>query len=294
MRSLMFIREYIKKASKKLPWYIQDICVYLLKFGSLPNIKKPETFNEKVLYRKNFKMESPIFSRLADKYRVRDYVSERIGDRYLIPLLFLTHAADELRSFDWREQKVIVKPNHGAGMYKIVTSSLSSTELNDLVEICRKWLATDFSHVQREIHYRNIPPMILVEKLLGDGKSALTDYKFHLFKNAKGEFDFVLQVINERFSGTLVRHFYLNNFTERFGQAPGADSVVSLDVENLRLALALSKRLAADFSYVRVDWYIHQGCLYFGEITFTPVAGFGTGYGKALDAVMGDLWWDWR
>ncbi|CAI1141257.1 ATP-grasp fold amidoligase family protein [Serratia entomophila] len=290
----MSIRAYIKKLSKKLPWYIQDICVYFLKFGRIPNIKHPTTFNEKVLYRKNFKMEAPVFSELADKYRVRRYVEQKIGDNHLIPLLFFTDNPEDLQEFNWQGQSVIVKPNHGAGMYKIVHPPVSAAEVEKIITTAQRWIETDFSHVQREIHYRHISPMILVETLLGDGSVALTDYKFHLFKNANGEFDFVLQVIDDRFSGKLTRRFYVNNFSQVFGCSTLKQSDTELDSENLALALSLSKLLADSFNYVRVDWYIYQGVLYFGEVTFTPVAGFGTGYGKELDRLMGDLWKEWR
>ncbi|WP_273890459.1 ATP-grasp fold amidoligase family protein [Serratia marcescens] len=290
----MSIRDCIKKISKTLPWYVQDFCVYTLKFGRFPNIKNPKTFNEKVLYRKNFKMNVPLFIELADKYRVRRYIEANIGREYLIPLLFVTEDPEELKKFNWTTNSVIVKPNHGAGMYKIIHPPVSATELNDILAVSRRWMQTDFSHVQREIHYRYISPLILVEKLLGDGIVALTDYKFHLFKKDDGDFDFVLQIINDRFSGSLTRHFYVNNFEKTFEQSESQNTCVALDLRNLELALSLSKKLAQDFNYVRIDWYIYHGKLYFGEITFTPVAGFGTGYGKSLDHFMGTLWREWR
>ncbi|WP_273875160.1 ATP-grasp fold amidoligase family protein [Serratia marcescens] len=239
-------------------------------------------------------MNDPKFSVLADKYQARLFVKKEVGEQYLIPLLFVTEDPDELRNFNWNTTSVIVKPNHGAGMYKIVNPPLSAAGVNDIVVACHRWVKTDFSHVQREIHYRYISPLILVEKLLGDGVVALIDYKFHLFKKKDGSFDYVLQVINDRFSGVLSRKFYVNNFESVFECAGSKEKDIALDLENLELALSLSKTLARDFNYVRVDWYIHFGQLYFGEITFTPVAGFGTGYGKALDHLMGELWIEWR
>ncbi len=52
----------------------------------------------------------------------------------------------------------------------------------------------------------------------------------------------------------------------------------------------MSKRLAADFDYVRVDWYIHEGHIYFGELTFTPGAGLVTGLDRGLNQMMGEMW----
>jgi hypothetical protein len=58
----------------------------------------------------------------------------------------------------------------------------------------------------------------------------------------------------------------------------------------LQHALALSKTLASDFDYVRVDWYIDGDRIYFGELTFTPGAGLVTGLDRGLNQMMGDMW----
>lgn len=115
----MSIRDCIKKISKTLPWYVQDFCVYTLKFGRFPNIKNPKTFNEKVLYRKNFKMNVPLFIELADKYRVRRYIEENIGRQYLIPLLFVTEDPEELKNSIGQRTVSLLNPTMAPGCIKL-------------------------------------------------------------------------------------------------------------------------------------------------------------------------------
>ncbi|MDM1803217.1 hypothetical protein LZ337_26970, partial [Serratia marcescens] len=111
-----------------------------------------------------------------------------------------------------------------------------------------------------------------------------------------GKINYVLQVINERFTGSLSRIFYVNGFDKPFetginNKGNGEEkSFYDIDKRLASEALRLSCLLAADFDYVRVDWYIHDGCIYFSELTFTPAAGFGIGYGPHLDRLMGEFW----
>ena len=54
--------------------------------GKYLNLDNPRTFNEKIQWLKLYD-STPIKTRLADKYLVRDWVKEKIGEQYLIPLL---------------------------------------------------------------------------------------------------------------------------------------------------------------------------------------------------------------
>lgn len=288
-------RNTIKVLSKYLPWSLQDRFIFFIKFGRFPKVKHPETFNEKILYRKQHAIQDERFGHLSDKYRVREYVEKIIGDHYFVPLFFYTHEPDSLANYN-PSCDIIIKPNHGAGMYKIVRKSHYAEEVKNLIPLCKAWLDLDFSHVQREIHYRNIPRMILVERLIGDGLTAPSDYKFHMFRKTEGGFNYVLQIINERFSGSISRTFYLNNCHTPFDTglsraASGAlDDSYAINTSLALEALVLSEALAAGFDYIRVDWYVHEDQLYFSELTFTPAAGFGIGYGERLDRLMGTLW----
>ncbi|EPR3507109.1 ATP-grasp fold amidoligase family protein [Serratia marcescens] len=284
-----------KKASKFLPWTIQDRFVFFQKLGYFPRIKNPLTFNEKVLFRKQYLMLDIKYTHLSDKLLVREYVRERIGDDYFVPLLYHTTSPDTLLNCS-PQCDVMLKPNHGASMFRVVRAADYDVEKKEIVSLCKKWLQIDFSQVQREIHYKNIARQILVEKLLGNGLIAPTDYKFHMFRNREDGFNFVLQIINERFTGVLSRTFYVNGFDKPFETGVNSKEngeekyLYVIDKKLASEALRLSCLLAADFDYVRVDWYIHDGCIYFSELTFTPAAGFGIGYGPHLDRLMGEFW----
>ncbi|MBB3800751.1 hypothetical protein FHR47_000985 [Xanthomonas arboricola] len=284
------LRKGARRLVRTLPWRHQDRLYFLNTFGRLPNLYNPTCFNEKVLYRKCVHGDYPLYRRLADKFAVRPYVAARIGEAHLIPLLLDTTDPQELlRLPQWRQ--TVIKANHGAAMVEVVRDEPDAQHKRRIIERCGQWLRTDFSDKVREIHYRDIPPRILVEQYIGDAQQVPVDYKFHMFRQADGSFQYVLQVIYGRFdTPKLGMTFFVGNLHEAFhrirddGRAPPCTPAL------LEQALELSKQLASDFDYVRVDWYIQHGQVYFGELTFTPGAGLVTGLDRGLDRMMGNMW----
>jgi len=269
-----------------LPWRAQDVVLYAAKLRRFPRISKPMYLNDHVMRRKWTECHAnPIYAMLADKVLVRDYVKDAIGSGYLLPLIHVTEDPRELASWLLGRTSVVVKPNHGAGMVRVVNSPLSESETSSLSETAAKWLSKDFSNVAREAHYARIPRKIIVEQRIGNGNAPPDDFKLHVFRG--GEFAaFVLQIVEERSERGLTRTFYDNQF-----EVPTSGArILSEDEARLcKTALDLSYRLLGDMHYARVDWYIDNGYLWFGEITLTPAAGLGTGY-ASLDLVMGEYW----
>lgn len=275
---------------KKMPWFYQDKIFYFKTFKKIPNIRKPKLFNEKVLYRKYIKDDHMRYANLSDKLLVREYIACTIGEEYLIPLIH--HSDDPMTLLCLESLKnTVIKPNHGSGMVEIVLEDLDRIQKLRLIERCHAWLKKDFSHHSREIHYRYIKPRILVEQYVGDGTSAAVDYKFHMFNKKNGYFEYVLQVIyNREGSSGLSMNFYVNNLEHCFYKIRDTGFEISGEKKILERVLFLSQQLAAEFDYVRVDWYIHEEHIYFGELTFTPGAGMVTGLDNGLNQMMGDMW----
>lgn len=275
---------------RKMPWSYQDRIYYFNTFRKLPNIREPRLFNEKILYRKIIMGDYVRYGHLSDKLLVRDYIAQQIGSDYLIPLLHETDDPTTLLGLKSLKNTVI-KPNHGSGMVEVILQEPDCIQKQQLIERCKDWLKRDFSIHSREIHYRFIKPRILVEQYIGDGKFGAIDYKFHMFNKKDGKFEYVLQVIyNRQEQGPLSMNFYVNNLQHCFHKIRDTGLDISQEQPSLEKALQLSKVLASDFDYVRVDWYIHEGVIYFGELTFTPGAGLVTGLDRGLDQMMGDMW----
>ncbi len=284
------LRKGARSLVRTLPWRHQDRLYFLHTFGRLPDLYTPKCFNEKILYRKCVHGDYLQYQRLADKFAVRPYVAARIGQAHLIPLLLdTTDPQDLLRLPQW--QQTVIKANHGAAMVAVVREEPDAQQKRRIIARSGQWLRTDFSDMVREIHYRDIPPRILVETYIGDAQQVLVDYKFHMFRQTDGTFKYVLQVIYGRFdTPKLSMTFFVGNLHEAFHRIRDDGRAPPCAPEQLEQALELSKVLASDFDYVRVDWYIQHGQVYFGELTFTPGAGLVTGLDRGLDRMMGEMW----
>lgn len=285
----LLIKSIVKKIYRSLPWKIIDRIEYYRSFGKLPNIRNPKTFNEKVLYRKRHAcLTDSQYALLADKYAVRQYVSDKIGEQYLIPLYAMYPTPEAFAAEVDQYSNFVLKSNHGAGMVKLIDAVNTEEEKQKLIQEVEHWFEYDFSAKHGEMHYAKIKRCVLIEEKIGEGNDPLTDYKIHLFRQSNGEVFYILQIIDERKNGVLSRSFYVNNLNEIYS---GHYHLDSNKKETMNTMLELSQELMGDLEYVRMDWYFENGRIYFGEVTLTPASGVGLGYGDELDKLMGS-WWD--
>lgn len=262
---------------------------YFRIFKQWPNIESPKTFNEKVLHRIAFD-RNPIFAQLADKFTVRSFIESRVGSDVLVPLVLETkHPDDLLNITDW--SKTVLKPNHAAGLIEIFDEN-PTLEIKQLaIEKSKKWLTVDFSKNLDEWHYSLIEPRLLLEKKITQENEIPRDYKFHCFRQPDGSINYVLQLVNGRF-GQESRSYYLNSFNQCVWQHGHNPHHLTED-EKQSLSIVLKYHdliMGDDFKYMRIDWYLIENQIYFGEITLTPGAGRANEFGHELEKIMGEWW----
>ena len=241
------------------------------RLGRLPDITNPQSFNEKIQWLK-LHYYSKKEGILADKYMNREYVSEVIGAEHLVPLLF---AYDDPREILWEEipDNVVIKATHGSGMNRLI---FSKKEINRfrVVQEMRRWLNIDYGLLNGlELHYRYCTPRIIIEKMLKSTSGEIpNDYKVFTFNNGSP----VILVCSDRFTdGGMQEIWFDSNWKKIDVQEGGMPNDAQIARPScLSRMLELSERLRGEYPFVRVDWYEIDGNLYFGELTFTPKAGF--------------------
>lgn len=257
---------------------------YFRAHGRLCNFQNPRRFSEKIYHRMRFPLAD--FSRLADKVVVRDYIRDTVGDQFNVPLyIAVTKVVPEL--FDVLPSAFVMKCNNACGTTRVVLDK-ASEDIHSLVDLANSWLQRDFSRCNGERHYRSITPQILFEKaLLIEGRPA-ADYKVHVFNPAEGDAYCFLQVIGDRF-GQITQNLYSTDWMvtafKLGGRLPPSTCPsITMPPAQLPQMLDAAKRLAKPFGYCRVDFYVHDGNAYVGELTFTPGAG---------RCVFHPAQWDW-
>ena len=288
------VMTFLKKSLRFLPDKTYIKLYYRLRVGRPLNMKNPTTLNEKLQWLK-FNYRFPLQSIVSDKLLVRDYVAERIGAEYLIPLLGQWDNYDDV-DFDKLPEKFVLKCNHDSGGLVVCTDKrkLDHKEAKSRVE---KSLKSNFFYIGREYQYRNIKPRIICEQFISDNGKVPMDYKIYCF-NGKPD---VILVCKDRFSANTHRASYLY-FDQEWRFQPlnkGDENLTEVDVpkpKNLDRMIEIAKELSKDFLFARIDLYNIDGQIYFGEITLSPNSGFDPDIKYETDLMFGEKlkipYWD--
>ncbi|WP_428074354.1 glycosyltransferase [Candidatus Avelusimicrobium aviculae] len=275
---LNYKREQKRNDAKQLQsWFLNMTGRYL-------NLDHPRTFNEKIQWLKLYD-STPLKTRLADKYLVREWIKEKIGEQYLIPLIGVYDKFDDI-DFDKLPNQFVIKCNHGSG-WNIIVKDKSQLNLAEAKEKIDKWMATDYSTLWGfELHYRNIVPKIIIEKYIEEMASALYDYRFFC------SYGDVKQIWLDVYSGTPnhKRKIYDRNWNELniTVKWPRLETPVEKP-QKLADMIHFAEILSKEFSLVRVDFYLINDHIYFGEMTFTSMSGIGLFNPEKEDLKLGNM-----
>jgi hypothetical protein len=251
--------------------------------GKDGDFENPRTHQEKVQFRKIYG-NHPFYARVADKYRVREYVERRIGARYLIPLL-AAHDRLEPRDFDSLPERFIIKANHGCKWHQIVRDK-SALDVKATCRRFNKYMRSRYGATSGERHYRFIKPKIVIEELLESHTGGCPwDYSFFAYNGPAG-FDYNYAIATPDGRGAC----YTREGELLVSKIPAAELAPHLNPANFAEMVAVSRALSADFDFVRVDLYSVGNRVYFGELTCTPHQGYGPIAEPRRQKLRDDMW----
>ena len=242
--------------------------LYRSRTGQKLNFDNPLTFNEKLQWIKLYDRK-PEYSTYVDKYAVRDYIKQSIGEEYLIPLIGVYNNVDEI---PWNElpNKFVLKCTHGSGS-NIICKDKRKLDIEESKRKLKRWMKKNWFFIGREWPYKNVKPRIICEEFISQSNKVPIDYKVMCF-NEKAK---LIEVHLNRFDTNHTQDFYDVNWNKtKISQGRSSSNIIIQEPVFLKEMLRLSELLAKDKYHVRVDWYEVSGKLYFGEITFFDASGF--------------------
>lgn len=259
--------------------------MYYASLGKRLDLNNPKTFNEKMQWLKMYD-RNPLYTRLVDKHAVKEYVSELIGEQYIIPTYGVWDYYDDI-DLDLLPNQFVLKTTHdGGGAGVIICTDKKKLDSEVAKHRLNASLARDVYKNLREWPYKNVPHKILAEQLLINDGHPLQDYKIHCFN---GEPKMIL-VCKDRYESTgLTEDFYdcnWNHLPVRRPKHPNAISPIEVP-EELALMLELSRRLSVGIPFVRTDFYIVNHQIYFGEMTLYPTSGYTAFVPEEYDKLFG-------
>lgn len=246
------------------------------------NLKHPQTFSEKLQWLKLY-YHKDLMRQCSDKYEVREYVKNILGEEVLNTLLASYENVDDI-CFDSLPQQFVMKVTHGSGQNLIVKNK-SQINWHYESRILKFYMQFNHYFEGREWAYKGIKPRVICEAYLEENGKSPTDYKFFCFN---GEPAFIAYDL-DRFS-THRRNIYdLNwNLLPFELKYPGFEEGVKKP-EKLDQMVTYARKLAHEFPFVRVDFYYVNNQIYFGELTFYPSQGLVKFSPKQVDLKYGQL-----
>ena len=279
---------------KYFSWLLSDKqylkAQFLYTFGYPLDLESPKTFCEKLQWLKLYD-RNPKYTTMVDKYEVKKYVAEIIGEEYIIPTLAVW---DKPQDIDWNTlpNQFVLKTTHGGGGNGVIICK--DKELLDkraIIKQLESSLDKDLYKEFREWPYKNVPKRIIAEKFMAPEKSPapndLPDYKFFCF-NGKVRF---FKVDFGRFVEHHANYYSPEGELLEFGEQ-GLEPDPNYPIElpnNLRDMISLAEKLSADEPFLRVDFYNVNGKIFFGELTFYPASGFGSFTPNIWNLRIGDM-----
>ena len=248
------------------------------------DIENPKTYSEKIQWMKLYD-NSSLKTQLSDKYLVRGWINEKIGEKYLIPLLGVWDSFDEI-NFDLLPDQFVLKANHGS-RFNIIVKNKSTLNIEKTKKKMNKWMRINYAFsFGFEFQYLNIQPKIIAEKYIENINGDVDDYKVFCF-NGKAE---SIAVYSDRKTNVKMSFYDLNwNKLDYTSSYPLNKEMVPKP-KNLKLLIELAEKLTEGFPHVRVDFYIlNDNTIKFGEMTFSSSSGIGRWKPIQQNKIFGDL-----
>ena len=272
------IRQYRKAQIQRIKYQFSklikndifyDNLRYFFKFKQLPNLYKPQTFNEKIIWRKQNEIRENL-ELFVDKISAKNIVLSidkemRISKTYCIVNQFADIVFNNLPS------QFIIKTNHGSG-WNIIVRDKKKINYYLMEKICTIWLSMNYYYLGREFPYKKIAPRLFVEELLLDNNNELpNDIKLFCFKGKVK----LIQIDIDRALGhrRIILDEYWNILPVEYNY-PGINTEYIKPIYHKKI-IQQAEKLAEDFDFVRIDLYVVGNEIYFGEFTFYPESGLG-------------------
>lgn len=253
--------------------------------GKIANLANPRLFSEKLQWYK-LNHRDPLMQRVANKYTVRDYISETGYGCLLNDLIGVYTDVGQI-DFDKLPDQFVLKGTHGSG-FNIIVKDKSRLNRRHAKMMMRSWLNQHIAWSGREWVYEKMPRHIIAEKYLEDETGELRDYKFYCFNGTPA----FMQLEVGRGTDHNTRNFYDMDWKLLpFGkELPHNPDLIVPKPQMFDEMKNIATDLCQPFQYVRVDLYQVGGKVYFGELTFFPAGGAPDFVPAEYDEIVGKMW----
>ena len=256
--------------------------VFRAEMGYALDLKHPRTYNEKLQWIKLYDRR-PEYTQYADKYRVREYIARTIGEKYLIPLIGVYRKAEEI---PWAElpDRFVLKCNHASGT-NVICRDKHELDVSATEKKLDAWLKKNAYWGGREWCYKGIEPCIICEEYMGtEAGMPPDDYKIMCFNGVPK----LIQVHHDRYGDHTLDFMDINWEKTGIVQGPPNSEHDIPKPDAFEEMMGIARTLSRDMLYARIDLYIIDAAIKFGEITMYPTSGFSLFDDPNTDITLGE------
>lgn len=242
-------------------------------YGERLELEHPKTYNEKLQWLKLYNRQ-PLYTKLVDKYAVKEIVKDLIGEEYVIPLINVYKTPEDI-DFDELPNQFVLKATHGGGSFGVIVCKDKAKLNKDAAITTLKYaMKTDGSKRNKEWVYKNVPKQIIAENYMEDCKTKeLRDYKFFCFNGEPR----LLFVATGRGSQPEPHFDWFdmdyNHLKLKTGHPNSPIDKLPEKPETFEEMKKIAAKLSEGIPHVRIDLYECNGKAYFGEFTFFHWSG---------------------
>lgn len=251
-------------------WVVPDSIVLRWEFKKEHHkrlrLSNPQTIDEKLQWIK-LHDRKPIYHTMIDKIASKQFISNKIGAGYTIPLLGAWTRFEDI-DFKSLPDSFVLKCNHDSNSYVIVKDK-QKLNFNKAKNRLSNAVSRDYYHFEhKQWGYKDIPPMILAEEYLFGN---MIEYQVFC-NNSVPIFFLVRNDLGENNGGYCVcysmdwkkKDYYVKNYPDVDIPKP----------KNFEKMVSFARVLSQDTLHLRVDYYeTDDGKLYVGELTFYSHGG---------------------
>lgn len=283
------LRYILNKMPPPIPWLYDYRVVrnqYKRTFGEAPSLLFPSTYNEKINHRKLFDRR-PIYNEVCDKIKVKDYVRERLGEKYTPKTLHVYSSPDQFEVHHV-DRKCVLKSNSGWG--DIMVLEPGSLDASVVKRAIQDMLENTHGRWTGEWGFYGVKSKVFIEEFLTPAPDHRVpiDYKFYCF-DGKVE---MVRVMFDRFTKGY-RKIIVDREGNRLNMTD-PDVSMSDELPVTRVCfdkmVEVAETVARGWDFLRVDLYFSSGQVYVGELTVYPAAGVGMFEPEHWDEYFGSLW----
>lgn len=275
------LRNTYRRVLRLLPDRLAVYLIFFKGYHRILNLRVPQYFGEKIQWLKLYGGLEEL-SAYVDKYEVRKYVKETVGEQYLNELYGVFDSEEDV-DFGALPNQFVLKCTNGSGQ-TLVCLDKSKLNIASARRQMRRWLDDDFYKLEKEPQYKNVKNRIIAEKYLEGDSGILRDYKLYSFNGEPLYFGVFTHEAN-----SVIAEIFDMDGRKREGKVCPEDADKIRPVQNHMSELVeITRKLAQRFTFVRVDYYICEDKIIFGELTFTDGAGSEPFKPMSLDLEVAD------